>query len=129
MVKTTNKGEVIMNFEISNIRTIEEEYLKDFKFKTVLSEMELYGLEMAIIKLLVDDEYKVDFAYKIVDRNTRHLEDCLDVLDGRGDILYVGGYKVLAVHLTTNNIPVLKCLKDECDYHEDDDSIFYATIG
>lgn len=118
-----------MNFEISNIRIIGEESLKDFEFKTVLSEMELYGLELVVIKLLVDDNYEVDYAYELVNGYTRHLEYCLDILDGQNDIMYVGGYKVLAVYLTTNNIPVLKCLKEECEYYEDDNSLFYATIG
>lgn len=118
-----------MNFQLDNIKVIESEYLDSFEFSTELSEIELYGLEMALVKLLVDADNSLEVAYDIVDKYTRHLEDCLDVLDGRGDILYVGYYKVLAVHLTVNGIPVLKCLKDECDYHEDDDSIFYATIG
>lgn len=118
-----------MNFQVDNIRIIESEYLDNFKFNKKLTEIELYGLEMALVKLLSDEDYKVEFAYNMVDRYTRHLEDCLDILNGRNDIMYIGQYKVLAVYLTVNGTPVLKCLKDEYDFYEDDSSIYYATIG
>lgn len=118
-----------MNFEVSNIRTIEEENLDNFVFKKEISEVETYGLEMCLTKLLLDAGYELDVAYSLVDNYTRHLEDCLDVLDGCEDILYIEQYKILAVYLTENGIPVLKCLREDCEYYDCDDSLYFATIG
>ncbi|MGL5764926.1 MAG: hypothetical protein ACRCX8_04725 [Sarcina sp.] len=118
-----------MNFAIENIRIIEEEYLDNFVFKKEISEIEAYGLEMCLVKLLMDADYEVERAYDIINSFTRHLEDSIDILDGCEDILYIEQYEVLSVHLTENGIPVLKCLKEDCDYYEDEASIYYATIG
>lgn len=118
-----------MNFEVSNIRLIEEEYLKNFELKDKLSEVELYGLELTLVKLLHDCGDSIADAYETVDSFTRHLEDNLDILDGREDILYIRDYKVLSVHLTVNGIVVLKCLKDEYEYNDGDHTVYYATVG
>lgn len=118
-----------MNFQVDNIRIIEEEYLENFELSKKLSEVELCGLELALIKLLIDAEADLNFSYHLVDCYTRHLEDCLDILDGGENYLYVDCHKVLSIHLTVNGIPVLKCLKDECEYYDNSKDIYYATIG
>lgn len=124
-----------MNIEIDNIRLIEDKYIKDFELKTRLTEIECYGLELVLIEL-AKDYYEsmgvgegIERPYNEVRTFTRHLEDCLDVLDGINDTFYIGEYKVTSVYLTVNDIVVLKCLKEECDYYEGNNSIYFATIN
>lgn len=118
-----------MNFAIENIRIVEEEYLDNFVFKKEITEVEAYGLEVCLVKLLVYSGYKIEEAYDTVNTYTRHLKDCLDVLNGSDDILYIGCYKVISAYVTENDIVILKCLKDEYEYYEDEDSIYYISIG
>lgn len=124
-----------MNIEVGRIRTIENECIKDFELKTHLSEVEQYGLEMILTKLLKDYYEEMGLGedisrpYNEVDTLTRHLEDCLDVLDGYNNVLYVGEHKITSIYLTTNDIVILKCIKEDCDRYEDEESVYYATVN
>lgn len=123
-----------MNLQINRIQIIEAEDLHNFEFKTILTEIECYGLEHILTKLQID--YTEDLGlsniendYKHIDFITRHLEDCLDILDGVENVLCLADYRVISVHLTTNNIPILKCIKSESPCYDSEEDIYYATIG
>lgn len=123
-----------MNIRLENLREIKTEYLKNFKLKDSLTEVELYGLELITAKLMLDInedlgiESNMNECVDLIDRYTVHREDCLDVLDGVYDVLYMGNIKLLSVHLTINGIVLFKCLKDEYEYYTDDNETFFMSL-
>lgn len=123
-----------MYLQVDKIQPIEAEELHNFEFKASLTEVECYGLQLVLTKLQID--YNEDLGYldrgddfQHIDFVTRHLDDCLDILDGVGDILYIADYKITSVYLTTNNIPILKCIKSDSQGYNSEEDIYYATIG
>lgn len=123
-----------MNICIDNMRRIEDIYLKDFELKDTLSEVEQYGLEFILTKLLYEynldlGQNNMDFCVDLVDTYTVHREDCLDILDGRDNILRIGDYNITSVYLTKNSIVVFHCLDWDDGCNIIDNSDYYVSLG
>lgn len=108
-----------MNVCIDRMRRIESEYLDDFELKETLSEVELYGLEHILIKLLSESyldlgRSDITFVSNLIDNYTVHRENHLDILDGCDNVLLgIGDYNIISVYLTKNGIVMFQCV--ECD--------------
>lgn len=124
-----------MRIEANNIVRIEEEYLSSFKFKTNINSVEFCGLQYILLQLL--DEYNMEqlgqydkgACFEVIERYTTHRGDCLDVLDGVRDILFISGYAISSMYLTENGIVVMECVETDDDYMPIEDSTYYASLN
>lgn len=123
-----------MNIGIERMEVIKEENLPDFSFKETLSEVELYGLEHILTKLLVDynqeqtGESDLASCVDIVDSYTIHCKSSLDVLDGVYNVLCIGDHYISSAYLTVNGIVVFKCVHVDEDYIPTEEK-YYVSLN
>lgn len=122
-----------MKLTIDSLQAIEKEYLDNFRLKSELTEVELYGLEHILSNLLKDYNYELGIedkdTFDIVDKYTVHREDNLSILDGCYNVLVIGEHAVSSIYLTENNIPVLECYQMDDDHTPIDDTEYYVSVG
>lgn len=123
-----------MNVCIDRMRRIESEYLDDFELKETLSEVELYGLEHILIKLLSESyldlgRNDISFVSNLIDNYTVHRENHLDILDGCDNVLLgIGDYNIISVYLTKNGIVMFQCVECDKDCRILDNSNYWVSL-
>lgn len=123
-----------MDIAIERMKVIEEENLPSFELKESLCEVELYGLELILTKLLADCNYEQTGESDMVgcvdtiDSYTVHCEDRLDILDGAYNVLCVNDHYITSAYLTVNGIVVFKCVRVDENYIPTEEE-YYVSLN